>query len=198
MAWPFPDPVRPAMRSYLLYVNRFMSEYGRQPSDEEALAYLTGPAQSIAPQYAEPAMAEARRSKLFAENVEAFGGGQQLGALWDRYWLSIFTQAYGRAPTASERHWAQSRPGDVVGVMVAVTVEGVDDFRYTPTLNVPWDVTLEEIQAQVRDWFLTGLRSPPPPGTVGAAIEGGARVNVNLIGGALVPRIEPTITLTRG
>lgn len=191
MSWPFPEYIRPLMRSVLYYEAQGQTE-------EEIRATLTGPPHRHPESWVDMAIPEARRSKLFAENVEAFGGEQSLGQIWDRYWLSIFAQAYGRRPTEQEMAWAQSRPGASVGLMMEVTVEGVEGFRYTPTVNVPWDATLDEVRQNIRDWFITGRRSPAPPGSAASAIEAGATINVNMVGGALVPRIEPTITLGRG
>jgi len=166
-------------------------------SESEIIARLTGPEYQRSEDYAQHAYDEAQRSLQFRELLSGDTHGQTLGELWDQEWLNIFRAAYGRLPTVEETPWAMSRPGDFIGLTAELTVEGVEGFAWTPTLNAPWDATVAEIQQQVEEWFQNRSQSPPPGRSVEEAIAGGAAVHVGLIGGALVPRIEPTIVMGR-
>jgi hypothetical protein len=180
--------LRPLMRDVLYF-------QARGETEQEIFARLEQRGHD--PADIQTAWYEARRAKLFRENIESFDRGRTMGQLWDTYWLPVFIQSYGRRPTPAEESWARERPGDMLGLMAKVTVEGDADFRWTPTINVPWDATLEEIKSQVEDWFRANQPPSPKPGSVEHALIDGAKVIVELIGGALVPRIEPTLTLGR-
>lgn len=183
--WPFTENIRPLMRDILFWA-------GRGESWSEIQERLTGPGVRHRVEDVEAAMPEARRALYFAEALREAQRGWTIREVWDANAEDIWMRAYGRPPTEEERVWWTSQPQDFVGAMFQVTVEGVEGFRYTPTINMQWDQTLEQVAEEVYHHFLTGFRLPPPPGSVMAAVESGNRVRVKLIGGALVSRIEPT------
>lgn len=190
MSWPFPDYIRPLMRSVLWYLKR-----GESMDDIRAI--LTGPGQRHRAQDVDIAIPEAMRSLYFADQLRAASATETFDSVWQRCAGNCFQLAYGRPPQGQELAWYNEHPGDSLGLMYEITVSGADDFRYTPTVNVPWNAPLGAISELVKGWFITGLPSPPPSRSVGELIERGSEVNVSIIGGALVPRIEPTLTVGR-
>lgn len=188
MVWPFNQPIRGMIGSALFWYERGESwEW-----IEQKLLSERHRASEVA-----QALPEARRALLFREQIEADTRGRTLGQLWDTYWLSIFTQAYGRAPTADELYWAQSRPGGSVGMMAEVTLSGVSSEQYaiTPTIEAMWAETWAEIQARILDWYWFNNNI----NTIGAAnvtlptsVE---QVQINLVRGVLLSRMKPTIEL---
>lgn len=186
MAWPFPEYLRPLMRDVLFW-------HGRGMSDAEVYERLTGPTGRHRSGDVELAMPEARRAAGFAAAIAAADPTETLGQIWDRSAESIWRAAYGRGPTESESEWWLSRPGESVGLMTELTVEGAAGFRWTPTLNAGWSDSLADVSDLVRRWLVSGFRSPPPPNSVEQQLGRGGKINVRIIGGALVPRIDPTI-----
>lgn len=186
MAWPFPENLRPLMRDVLFWA-------GRGESWEQIQARLTGPDVRHRMEDVEQAIPEARRALYFAQELQRESKGLTIGEVWLEQARAIWYAAYGREPTAEEREWYTTRPGRSVGMMFEVTVDGVPGFRAPLTINANWSETMAEVRQRVEDYFRTSLSGPPPPESMGAVLAQGGRVNVNLIGGALVPRIEPTI-----
>jgi len=191
MSWPFPNYYRPLMRSILWYRNY------KGYSDSEIVTTLTAPPHRHPLSDVEGAFPEAMRAQYFGDSLRAAQSGQTFGEVWESCKESCFERAYGRAPSAREMDWAYTRPSASLGLMYEITVPGVEGYRMTPTVNVPWDAQLGQVQAMIEGWFLTGLQRPPPPNTVGTVINEGVKPNVRIVGGALVERVEPTLTAQR-
>lgn len=194
MAWPFADPVRALMRDVLFWWGRGQLP-GKVPitSWEQIGEYLSGPDVRHFREDVEAALPEARRALYFREALERAEKSRTVGGVWLDVAADIWQRAYGRMPTGDEVAWWLRHPDVELGLMYKVTVEGVEGFSAPITLNVSWTDTLADIEDKVTSYWLTGQRSPPRPGEVMEAVAEGARVNANLVGGALVARREPTI-----
>lgn len=186
MAWPFPEYIRPLMRDVLFWL-------GRGETIEQVTDRLTGPTVRHRAEDVAMAVPEAMRAQYFREELQRASEDTSFARVWHNTWQSIFERAYGRPPSTEELYWASTQPGRALGMMFEVTVEGVSGFRWTPTVNASWSDTMEDLQQRIRDWFLDQQHSSAQPGSVNAALAAGAQLNIALIGGALVPRIEPTI-----
>lgn len=188
MSWPFPEHIRPLMRSALWY-----RAHNPDDSWEDIAQRLI--AQRHDARDVEIALPEARRSLFFAQQLQAAAPTDTFGAVWERCAEDCFRFGYGREPQGQELAWWRTRPGRSLGVMYEITSPNVPNWRYTPTLNADWDAPLGTTAELIRQWFVTGLASPPPPNSIQEAMTQGAPLNVQLIGGALVPRLDPTLTM---
>lgn len=190
MAWPFPDFIRPLMRSVLWY-------HSRGHDWDEIAEFLEGPPNRHHPADVNLAIPEAKRSFYFAEQLRAAGANETFGEVWDRSAADCFRFGYDREPVGQELGWYKTRPGGSVGIMYDITSPQVEHWHYTPTLNAAWDAQLGQAADLVRGWFLAGLPPSPPPNSVSTALTQGAQLDINIVGGALVPRIEPTLEMRR-
>jgi hypothetical protein len=190
MAWPFPESTRPLMRSVLWQMNRGL--------DLDAVrAVLTGPAHRHPESAVDLAIPEALRSEYFREAIEGSAPTASLRSIWDAYAAQLFRRAYGRDPLGQELGWWLTTPGSQIGLMFEVTGQGSSSgaqLRYTVTANAQWDMSIAELKGAVREAMLSGLIITRTGGT-DLLLEG--TIQIALIGGALVPRIEPTLTITR-
>lgn len=190
MAWPFPEYIRPMMRSVLWYL-------GRGLTTEEVAAVLEGPPHRFRQEDVAIAIPEALRSLYFRQALSAADPSMTPGQVWSGCAAECFERAYGRAPRGQELGWYRTRPGDCLGVMFNVEqgAQGQPDYRRrTYTVNVPWDYPLAEIteavEEAIRHGALTVTVNSPEPAPSGP-------MSISLIGGALTPRIDPTVTITR-
>lgn len=188
MAWPFPEHIRPLMRSALWY-------HTHNPDDSwddiaQRLIAQRHNAADVA-----LALPEARRSLFFAQQLQAAAPTDTFGAVWERCAEDCFRFGYGREPQGQELSWWKTRPGRTLGLMYEITSPNVPNWSYTPTLNADWSAPLGTTAELIRQWFLTGLASPPPARSIGEALTQGAPLDVRITGGALVPRQDPTLTM---
>lgn len=191
MVWPFDQMLRPLIRDILYWTDEGETR-------EQVFARLTGPKRGHDLADVESAWPEAMRAAAFRERIEGSASGVPLADIWGLHWEDIFREAYGRNPTFQERAWAKTQPGERVGVKVRITVAGVEGWESTPTVNAPWSATLDEIMANVDVWFYANLSTSERPNEVESALAAGARVNMELVGGALLPRIDPTVRFANG
>lgn len=191
MAWPFPEYIRPLMRSALWY-------HSRGHDWDDIAAILTAPPNRHSASDVELALPEARRSWYFAEQLRAAPGDSTFGEVWDRCAEDCFRFGYNREPQGAELGWWRTRPGRTLGLMYELTSPQVPNWRWTPTLNAAWDARINDTGQLIRQWFLAGLPSPPPPNSITTALGVGAQLDVQIVGGALVPRVEPTLQMQRG
>lgn len=189
MAWPFPEYIRPLMRSVLWYLARGLSK-------EEVAAVLEGPPHRFRASDVAIAIPEALRSLYFREELSAADPALTPGQVWAGCAQSCFERAYGRPPQGQELGWYKTRPGSYLGMMFETQSgqHGTADYRRRVyTANVPWDHPIEEITGAIEESIRRGglivtVHSPEPAPS--------GPITINIIGGALVPRIDPTFTIT--
>lgn len=145
--------------------------------------------------YMEQAIPEAARSVYFAARIRAADPNTRMSQLWGYYARGAWYAGYGRAPTAAEREWSFQRPNDYIGLMFEVrgrTVSGRAARTYTITANVRWDATLWDVSTYIRSCIASGSCIT---GSEGSEPLDASTVSVALIGGALIERQSPTLTV---
>lgn len=194
MAWELPLFLRPIMRSLSYYLDlgqsaaqalqSYLSERFHRPVEE-----------------ARQALPEAVRATSFAEYVRALGESSTLrssrtfGQQWFASARGLWYSAYGRAPTATERPWAYTRPNQYLGLAVEVTGRGERTNlprRFMVTVNVPWNVTYAQMEEYIREQLISG--NVPWSINEYESIQP-TTMSLAVIGGALVQRQAATYTM---
>jgi hypothetical protein len=186
MSWVYDYLIRPIISTAAWFLG---SGYSRSETQER----LEAPPHLVAPQDATIAIAEAERARYFAEFIRQRPGGGSFGKEWFAAARGAWYAGYGRAPTPEERPWAFTRPQGMLGLMVRVTGMGEwsrEQKSRTVTINAPWSATWSDVVSYVEDMFATGgihllVESSEPMDVV----------SVELVGGALLERQDPTFTL---
>ena len=189
MAWPFPDFLRPLMRMASYWLDRDWSF--QQIVDWAAGKNWEGHGADMA-----EAVPEAARANYFRDQIQTRDPTTPFSTLWGWFAKGAWYAGYGHAPSPEQRQWAYQRPDDSIGLMIEVrgqTASGGQPRRFTVTVNAPWSMSLAEVEAAVREQ-LTG-------GTIDDVIEeydalDPGTIQLELAGGALIARQQPTIDLT--
>lgn len=187
MAWVYDYLMRPIIGTAAWFLG---SGYTRA----ETAAHLEAPPHLVPPDDVAIAIPEAERSRYFAEFIRQRPGGGSFGREWFAAARGAWYAGYGRKPTAEERPWAYSRPQGMLGLMVRVTGMGQwsrEEKTRTVTINAGWNRTWGDVVAYVEEMFANGgihllVESSEPMDVV----------SIELAGGALLERQDPTFTLS--
>lgn len=188
MPWPFPDKIRPIVRSLGYYLGL------GQTAQEAQVSYLSERHARPFPEV-QQALPEALRAQYFAERIRAADPTTTFSRLWGLAARATWYAGYHRAPTAAEREWAYTRPYDVLGMAFEVVGRGARSGRfrhYTVTINVPWSASLGAVEDYIRDCIASGscLR-----GDFGSEPLDGPSSVITLSGGVLLERRAVTTTM---
>lgn len=188
MAWPFAGDVRAYMRLAARWLQQGWT----------ALQILTHAGQSrhgYVMQDLQEAIPEAERSLYFANFLRTHSAQQTFGRSWFAAARGAWYAGYGRAPSTAERQWSYTRPQGQLGLMYEVqgrTVTRNMPVRYTITVNANWSDTPQAVTQEVFDYVTGALPFVPMLGT---DYLDPATVQINLLGGALIARQRPTLTM---
>lgn len=187
MAWPFPDFIRPIIRS----LNYFL---GRGESAQQAYESVLSERHPPPVPEVQQALPEALRSQYFAERIRAADPTTAFSRLWGLAARATWYAGYHRAPTAAERQWAYTRPYDVLGLAFEVVGRGARSGRFrhfTITLNVPWSSSLGAVEDYIRDCVASGSCLT---GDMGSEPLDAQSIIATLSGGVLLERRATTTT----
>lgn len=188
MTWPLDSSIRPYIRiaSYWLgegWDAQQIINWARESRHFYNLASM------------EEALHEAMRANYFAEFIRDRGTDTPFGTLWFAAARGAWYAGYGARPTTEQQAWAYTRPQDQLGLMIEVTGRGArtgEEHRYTITVNASWNSTMRDVLDYVRDCVANGSCIT---GELGSEPLDEGSIEVGMIGGALVARQAPTLTV---
>lgn len=177
MAWPFPMFLRPIVRYVFSMIGL---DYPEPEIIERAQLHPHYWAQADV----EAAAQEAGRATYFLDFLRARPGAASFGSVWFAAARGAWYAGYGRAPSASEREWAYTRPQGQLGLYVRAHGETMYSHRAVDRdikVNANWNSSWSDVEAEVRALvtsnrisFLIAESEPIDPDSLTLTLERGA------------------------